>query len=167
MFLPIEIWEKIFLYLDGEDLLSCSVVCKEWRQNVNSSYIWNRCCRKSSVNTSTPLFSHVTSTFKNPPKTLPHFVHHMCQEMQSYAMYYTARCNIKNNRYIHYEHVFPSAYSGNPCFEVVGDFLVTSGDSNAQIWNTRTILKQVANVESSVQNHITYTIMKTCSELSN
>ncbi len=56
---PLEIWEKIFDFLDSESLLSFQKVCTEWR-NLILSYIMNgRLGNRAMVKT---YFSMNTST---------------------------------------------------------------------------------------------------------
>ena len=47
--LPREIVELILQYFDIPDLFSVSLVCKDWKQRVDTSNIWRRFCHRDGI----------------------------------------------------------------------------------------------------------------------
>lgn len=41
-----EVAEELINYLEGEDILVCCQVCKEWKYRMDQDHVWKRLCRR-------------------------------------------------------------------------------------------------------------------------
>lgn len=108
--MPQDVLRLIFSFLDDElDLLSCSQVCRDWRNAANSEILWQNLCLKRKIHTCYSYDQQVTSwktLFQNYHKACKignNFVSGPCGNVGSIVVQYNEttlglRSTTNNNR---------------------------------------------------------------------